>query len=325
MRISPRCLALGIVTALLLTLAPYQTVEACFPCITLGPITITPVGVVPTVVVQKADETFNKTVAPAGQQAASAVGNAAIGTGQALISPSVQVIKVIAGQESLSAAGQALVHDQGAAIASVGQAISTVNGVQNNLKVVAAQTILGDVGATIVTIGTGADRLQVEVAATAAIESGEVIGGKLRPEELIATPLAAAIRAAQNQFAPNAKPLPPDVRQQLVQFYPASVLDSARWTVGSISISVPDVTNQYRKIFQGVENAVTVGNVTVFAVDPGTNYHWWAHELQHQVQYSQWGIDSFAYRYVTTCHDVEQGAEDQAQRAFPDGQVSLGC
>ena len=37
----------------------------------------------------------------------------------------------------------------------------------------------------------------------------------------------------------------------------ADVLDSARWTVGSISISVPDVTNQYRKLF-GEENAVTV-------------------------------------------------------------------
>jgi hypothetical protein len=294
----------------------------CFPvCVQVGPITLTPVGVFPTPVVQKVDQQVNN-AAPAVQQTLQ---QAVEDLGRAVLSPNVQLIRVIAGQESLSAAGQALVHDQGDAIASVGQAVSTVNALQNNLKVVAAQTILGDVGKTIMNFSNGTDRLQVEIATTTAIESGEVIGGKLRPEELIAAPLAAAIRAAENQFSPQARPLPPDVRQRLAAFYPSTVLENARWTVGSLSISVPDVTNQYRKTFEDVENAVTVGHVTVFVTDPGQNYHWWAHELQHQVQYSQWGIDSFAYRYVTTCHDVEQNAEDLAQRAVPDGQVSLGC
>jgi hypothetical protein len=326
MRILLRCSTLAAVIGLLLTIGSYQQrVEACFPCITLGPITITPVGVAPTPVVQKADEQFNNNVAPAVQQAGAAAVTAGGAAGTALLSPTVQLYKVIAGQESLSAAGQALVHDNGDAIASVGQAVSTVNGVQNNLKIVAARMIVGDVGGTIITLGTGVDRLTVEFAATAAIESGEVIGGKLRPEELIAAPLAAGIRAAENQFAPDAKPLPPDVREKLAQFYPSAVLENARWAVGSISISVPDVTNQYRKTFEDFENAVTVGHVTVFVTDPGQDYHWWAHEMQHQVQYSQWGIDSFAYKYVTTCHDVEQGAEDQAQVAVPNGQVVLGC
>jgi hypothetical protein len=47
------------------------------------------------------------------------------------------------------------------------------------------------------------------------------------------------------------------------------------------------------------------------------NLHWWSHELQHQVQYSQWGIDEFAYRYVTSCHAVESDAEAKAQASIP--------
>ena len=152
-----------------------------------------------------------------------------------------------------------------------------------------------------------------------------LVSGKLRPEELLATPLAAAIRAAEKQFESTAQPLPPEVKAMFASQYPADVLNAARWTVGSISISVPDVTNQFQKI-EGMDNAVTVGHVTVFVRDPGQMYHWWAHELQHQVQYHDWGIDSFAYKYVTSCHDVESSAEDKAQQVYPVvGKVSLSC
>lgn len=96
--------------------------------------------------------------------------------------------------------------------------------------------------------------------------------------------IAAALRAAEKQFESQAQPLPADVRAGLASAYPSDVLDAARWTVGSISISVPDLVNLERKEFAGVDNAVTVGHVTVFVRDPGNDYHWWAHELQHQVQ-----------------------------------------
>jgi hypothetical protein len=35
------------------------------------------------------------------------------------------------------------------------------------------------------------------------------------------------------------------------------------------------------KNLQGSDNAVTVGDVTVFSKPPGDDYHWWAHEMQH--------------------------------------------
>lgn len=304
------------------------TAEACFPCFDIPatpispPITVTPFGAAPTPVVKKADEVVNQTVAPTVQNAA----NTAVTIGKEAVAPQVHVINVIKGSESLSDAAKHLVEGQGAQVSAIGETVSAINAAENNIKIVAAESITGDVGKTVMTILTGTNRLQVEFAATNAIEAGKLIGGKLRPEELVAAPLAAGLRAAEKQFEPNAKPIPSDVKELLEAFFSPDVLNAARWVVGSVSISVPDVTNNFQRVvFQRDDYAVTVGHVTVFSHDPGSSYHWWAHELQHQVQYREWGIDSFAYKYVTSCHEVEQGAEDQAQRAVPTGLVSLGC
>ena len=232
---------------------------------------------------------------------------------------------MIAGKETLSAAAQGVVQSQGAQLTAVGQAISVSNSGLNRARVVAAESITGDVGKTAMTIVTGTNRLQVEIAATTAIEAGHVITGKLRPEELIAAPLAAGIRAAEKQFEADAKPLPAEVRNKLSPFYPADVLDAARWTVGSISISIPDLTNQLRKTFQDVENAVTVGHVSVFVRDPGTAYHWWAHDFSVRCNIATGASIVSAYKYITSCHSVEADAEAKAQQAVPSGLVSLGC
>jgi Domain of unknown function (DUF4157) len=311
------------VTIVVLVLAAWNTQksEACFLCVKLGPVTLTPVGPVPTPVVKPVDTAVNKTVVPA----AKAAGKAVVAVGTAAVAPQVHIIKVIAGQESLGSAAKGIVESQGAQIAAVGQAVSATNGAVNGITIVAAQSISGNVGQTVMTIVTGPDRLQVEFASTAAIEAGNITSGKEGPEELIAEPLAAGIRAAQNQFQPEAKPIPANVKKLLAPYYPADVLNAARWAVGSVSLSVPDVVNQSAKIFMGVDNAVTVGNVTVFERDPGTNYHWWAHELEHQVQYHDWGIDMFALKYVTSCHEVETQAEDKAKQAVPNGSVVLWC
>jgi hypothetical protein len=310
---------IGVSSFIVVSLKP---ADACLFCIPLGPVTLTPVGPAPTVVVKQADKVVNKTVAPVAEATGKATGAVA----QATVAPQVHLVKVIAGQETLGDAGKRVVQSQGAQIAAVGEAVSAANAAENNVKIVAAESIAGDVGKTVMTIATGPNRMQVEFASTAAIQSGSILAGKLRPEELIAAPLAAAIRAAEKQFAPDAKPIPPGVRAKLAPYFAPVVLDKARWAIGSVSISAPDITNQYRKNVEGVDNAVTVGHVTVFVRDPGMNLHWWAHELQHHVQYHDWGIDRFAFKYVTACHEVETNAEDKAQQAVPIiGKVSVGC
>jgi hypothetical protein len=294
------------------------------PHITVGPVAITPIGPVPQAAIKPAEKVINAATGVAAN-AASGVANVAVKSAENMVAPQAQVIGVIAGKESLSQAAKNIISSEGKQVAAVGQAVSQTNAGVSNLKVVAAESIGGNVGKTIMTIVDGPNRLQTEFAATAAIEAGDILQGKEPVANLIAEPLAAAIRAAELQFEPDSKPLPDNVKAKLASFYPADVIASARWAVGSISLSVPDVTNQARKIFSNVENAVTVGHVTVFVRDPADNYHWWAHELQHQVQYRDWGIDSFALKYVTSCHDVESNAEDKAQQVIPTGRVGLGC
>ena len=130
--------------------------------------------------------------------------------------------------------------------------------------------------------------------------------------------IAAALRAAEKQFESQPQPLPADVRSRLASAYRSDVLDAARWTVGSISISLPlpDLVNLERKESAGVDNVVTVGHVAVCVRDPGNDYHWWAHELQNQVQYKNWGINQFAYN-ATSGHNVESDAETKAQPVVP--------
>lgn len=290
---------------------------ACFPCIKIGRWTLTPYGPAPTVVVNKVDQA----TAPVPH----AVEKGAVSVANAVTAQPREILKVMAGQESLSAAAKDYVKSQGQAIASVASAVSTTNAVANNLTVVAAESIGGNVGKTVMTIGTGVDRLQVEFATTTAIDAGEVVQGQ-NVGTILSTPLAAAIRAAEKQFEPQAQPLPAAVKTAFANYYPANVLNNARWTVGSVSISLPDLIITEKKIFEDTEYAVTVGHVTVFARDPTNNLHWWAHELQHQVQYSIWHIDQFALNYVTSCHSVETDAENKAQQVVPiPNKVNLGC
>jgi hypothetical protein len=294
------------------------------PHITVGPVSITPVGIVPTAVIKPAENVVNRAVG-AATSTVNTVANAGGAAVNAATAPQKNIIGILAGRETLTEAAKNTVASQGKAISAVGEAVSQTNANVSNLKVVAAESIAGDTGKTIMNIVDGPNRLQVEFAATSVIEAGQIVQGQPM-DRIIASPLAAAIRAAELQFQPEALPIPADVKARLTGAYPADVLNDARWAVGSISISVPDVTNQARKIFAGVDNAVTVGNVTVFVKDPQGDFHWWAHELQHQVQYHNWGIDDFAFRYVTTCHAVETDAETKAQSVVPiNGQVSLGC
>jgi hypothetical protein len=283
------------------------------PHVTIGPVTVTPIGIVPTAAMPPIQKAI---------PAILAVPDAVVDGGTNVIKnavqavPAVQLVGVMAGQEKLSDAGKKLVKSPGAVIASVGEAVTETNAAAINVPVVAAQSIAGNVGKTTLTIVTGPERLVVDFAATGAIEAGGVMQGE-SAKWVIAEPLAAALRSAKNQFEGQANPLPADVKAKFASAYPPDVLDAARWTVGSISISVPDLVNNARLVFAGVENAVTVGNVTVFVRDPGSDYHWWAHELQHQVQYHLEGIDQFAYNYVTSCHEVESDAENKAQQVVP--------
>jgi hypothetical protein len=286
------------------------------PAVNLGHgLSLTPGGVVPSGAVNKANDVLNKAVTAAAP-AANQILNAGAKTVAAGVAPAKALGNVIAGKDSLGDAARGVAQAEGAKYAAIGTAVSEVNAAKNNIQVIAAESIAGNVGKTVMTLDTGADRLSVDFAAVPLIIGGEVLQGQ-SPDSMITAPFAAALRSANYQFLPQSKPIPPSIMQLLKGKYPDDVLTKARYAIGSISISVPDVVIQFQKGVYGDAFAVTVGNVTVFSHEPGDDVHWWAHEMQHQVQYEEWGIDQFAFKYVKSCHAVESEAEDKAQKVAP--------
>jgi Domain of unknown function (DUF4157) len=280
-----------------------------------GGLVLTPGGVVPAAVAKKADDVLNKAVT-AAVPAANAILEAGAKAVDAQAAPLKALGKVVAGESSLGSAASNIIHTEGQKYAAIGEAISEANAANKNIQVIAAESIGGNVGKTVMTISTGVDRYTVEFAATGLILGGNVLQG-IPPDRILAAPLAAALRSAEKQFLLDSKPLPQFIIDSFKGKYPDDVLSNARYAVGGISISAPDLINSSQKIVYGDDNAVTVGRVTVFSTDPGQETHWWAHELQHQVQYKNWGIDEFAYKYITNCHSVESDAEDEAQKVVP--------
>lgn len=284
---------------------------------------------------------FNKTVhvvtAPA--RAAATVAKATVNALTKVVAPLPNVVgkvavaaapapvfayRVIAQHESVSDALKAVATAPGAAVVATAEEVDTATTQQQNLAVTAAGAIAGDPGKTVITVSTGVERVTTEFATTIAIQGGEVLQGQ-NPAIFVASPLAAALRSAQNEFEADAKPVPDNIKQQLAGAFTAAQLANAKYRVAAISITVPDLVTRTRKAF-GEDYGVTTGNVITFAVDPGNNYHWWTHELRHTVQYSEWGIDLFALKYVTNCHGVEGDAESTAQNAFPLPHPNpLGC
>lgn len=176
-----------------------------------------------------------------------------------------------------------------------------------------AQTLAektGKTGEFVFDVATFTQRYQDAAIQSMGASAANVLLGK-NPLEFVAMPLAAAIREARARHIKNAKPLPADVRKALGNFFAPDVLDRAKYTVGTVEITLPNGIGKVHKFF-GNDYAVVVDDVIVFPKDPGSfkdNPQWWGHEMTHVQQYKQWGIDEFAFRYVKSVGDE---AEDPA-------------
>lgn len=154
-------------------------------------------------------------------------------------------------------------------------------------------------------------------------QSGSVaIGGALQGENplyVTGTPLAAAIRAAKETHEGASKPLPDDVKAGLRYVFSGYILDRARYTVGKVDITLPNFIGQGAK-FLGNGYAVVVDNVIVFNETPPSfaqNPHWWGHEVAHVKQYSEMGIERFAFEYLRSRSlSIEQDADRYGDAAL---------
>lgn len=176
----------------------------------------------------------------------------------------------------------------------------------------------GSGGELVFDIATFYDNYQTQIIKS----SGQVATNTLLgqdPLQIIAMPLAAAIREAQERHIANAKPLPKDVKERLAGLYSKEVLDQARYVIGDIEFTLPNGIGKAHK-FMGREIGVVVGNVIVFSTDPKgfwDNPFWWGHEIKHVEQYSKWGIEEFALRYVKNyTGNVENPADNAGNEAL---------
>jgi hypothetical protein len=108
--------------------------------------------------------------------------------------------------------------------------------------------------------------------------------------------LAEAIRISRNTAGSGAQPIPPAIRQQLAPFFPAQILDKARFNTNKGALNLPAAIRLIDESY-----AVTLDDLIVFAnsgqaQDPIL----WAHELTHVMQYDNMGVESFANIYSAT-------------------------
>jgi Domain of unknown function (DUF4157) len=125
--------------------------------------------------------------------------------------------------------------------------------------------------------------------------------------EIAATSLANALIASRDAaWAQGTEPMPPHIRQALLAWYPADLLDSIEYRVGVAEDgSVQSLSMRYSDA-----TAVTAIDTIIFANawDAQNNVGLWGHEVKHVEQFRTWGLMEFARRYVTDHQGVEAEA-----------------
>jgi hypothetical protein len=125
--------------------------------------------------------------------------------------------------------------------------------------------------------------------------------------EIAATTLANALIASRDAaWAQGTQPMPPHIREALLPWYPASLLDSVEYRVGAPEdASVQSLSMRYSDA-----TAVTAIDTIIFADawDAQNNVALWGHEMKHVEQFRTWGLMEFAQRYVRDYEAVEAEA-----------------
>jgi Domain of unknown function (DUF4157) len=125
--------------------------------------------------------------------------------------------------------------------------------------------------------------------------------------DIAATALANALVASRDAaWEQGTEPMPPQIRQALLDWYPADLLDSVEFRVGVAE----EATVQSLAMRYGDATAVTAIDTVIFAEvwDAQNNVALWGHEVKHVEQVRRWGLMDFARRYVRDSEAVEAEA-----------------
>ncbi|WP_374426781.1 DUF4157 domain-containing protein [Tabrizicola sp.] len=125
--------------------------------------------------------------------------------------------------------------------------------------------------------------------------------------EIAATALANALVASRDAaWAQGTDAMPPHIREALLAWYPADLLDSIEYRVGVTE----DGSIQSLAMRYGDATAVAAIDTIIFrnAWDAENNVALWGHEVKHVEQFQRWGLMGFAQRYVRDHQAVEAEA-----------------
>jgi len=128
---------------------------------------------------------------------------------------------------------------------------------------------------------------------------------------------ATAIRHAAAQARHGARPMPAEVREILVPYFPSGILDKASWNVYdpnriTLDSAILSMQNELTSV-----GAITLDNVIVFYEGSQGQNNWklWAHELTHVMQYDNMGVEGFADTYTAGgWNGLERQAYDYADQ-----------
>ena len=111
--------------------------------------------------------------------------------------------------------------------------------------------------------------------------------------------------------------IPSAVRSALAGYVPDGILDRVRWRVGGGG----QLSVQQNSFYFADTPAVTLDYVIVFRdVEALENVELWVHELRHVIQFTEWGIEEFAARYLRDYEEIESDASRYRwQWVFRDG------
>lgn len=140
--------------------------------------------------------------------------------------------------------------------------------------------------------------------------------------------LAGALRQAQQYYSGRGSPLPDAVKVILSITFPRDLLESVRVVDTGAETNLPAIINEVQTTFgeaAGGQSAVTIDSIIAFSELPAlSSVDFWAHEIQHVVQYRQLGgIDAFAGAYTRNYRQLEDEANNVARKAVIDAQAVL--
>ncbi len=127
---------------------------------------------------------------------------------------------------------------------------------------------------------------------------------------IVSDTLAAAMQRSRDVVRANSKPIPEEVKKELIPFYPEELLKNVRYAIGDTS---PSGIAGFA-IRNGNAAAVTLIDTIVFKDESYVgSLGLWAHELHHVQQYNDWGLSGFAARYAFGWAEVEAEASARAK------------